>query len=124
MVKQLTGTSSPLLMFALAAPLTFILAYASFRLVEMPAMQRRRAVAAAIRARLDGVLGRAPSARLSAGRAAAVAFVLAVALILASTNQWWYFLPSVTIMTAAALAGWLLTLAWFAARRPATPSYM
>jgi peptidoglycan/LPS O-acetylase OafA/YrhL len=116
MVKQVTGTSRPLVMFAIAAPLTFALAYMSYHLVELPAMSRRRALATAIRGTLERLLTRVPRARITAGRAAQLSFVVAVAFILASKDQWWYFLPSITMMAAAAVAGSLLVIAWCAAR--------
>ncbi len=41
-IKQSTGTSDPLILFALAAPLTAVIAFLSYHLVERPALELRK----------------------------------------------------------------------------------
>jgi len=105
MVKHWTGTTRPLLLLALAVPLAFVLAYASSRLVELPAMRLRKPLAGALHRAVSGLLALAPRARVMAIRSAKVAFIVAASVVLTSETLWWYFLWSMsTIALVSAVA--------------------
>ncbi len=103
-VKQLTLTTSPLTMFALALPLALACALVSYHLVEAPAMRLRRRAAAStdhVVARLLDLAGRA---RHVATRAARGSFVLAAALML-TIGHWWFVLDGIVQILLWTMAG-------------------
>ena len=111
-LKQVTGTGRPLVLFALAVPATFLLAYASCHLVEAPAMRARRRVSATIRRAVDRTLAFAPASRPMANLVARWTFVVTAALILISRDRmWWYVLRSVGIMITLSIVGALIVVA-------------
>lgn len=110
MVRRLTDTTNPWLLFALALPLAAVLAWISFHFVEKPAMSRRTAVADRIRQVVRWVFTamRHPRAGVLGAK---VAFVVATALVLTSEVQWWYFAESMVLILAGTVAGAILFMA-------------
>lgn len=106
-VEQMTGTTSALLLFALATPLAFVLAAASYHSVERRAMKARE--------RVDHLISRAV-ARAAGGRAryasrgATVGFVVAATWILTSRIRWYYFFESVGLIVLAVGVGGILAM--------------
>ncbi len=109
MMKELTSTNNPWLLFVMSVPLAFAFALISCHLVERPAM---RASGFCI-ARLRSGLGRVCEPRRPEVVGAKVAFVVGAALLLSSRTRWWYFLESMgeLLLTvgAGALVATLLT---------------
>lgn len=107
MVRRLTGTENPWLLFAIALPLAAVLAWVSFHAVEKPAMARRAVVATRIKSAVHRVLGslRSPRAGVAGAK---VGFVVMTALLLASEVQWWYFAESMGQILLATAAGALV----------------
>jgi len=115
MVKQLTSTNNPWLLFIMSVPLAFAFALISCHLVERPAM---RASGFCI-ARLRSALGRVFAPRRPAVVGAKVAFVVGVALLLSSRTLWWYFLESMSELLLTVCAGGFIAMLLARATRSA-----
>ncbi len=108
-VRQLTHTPSPILLFLMAVPLTAVFAYASCHLVERPAMRLRKPVADQINKLVDRVLGLARVSRQGAIWGAEIAVVAAGTFYLLSPRLSWFVLTTVGVVAIAGLAGALVT---------------
>jgi peptidoglycan/LPS O-acetylase OafA/YrhL len=107
MVRRMTGTTNPWLLFALALPLAALLAWISFHLVEKPSMNVRVRVADRIRSWVRRVRAtmRSPRAGVLGAKAG---FVISAALLLTSKVQWWYFTESMFLLLLGTAAGLVL----------------
>lgn len=103
-VKQVTGTTSPMGLFVMAAPLAVALAVVSCYLVEAPAMRWRGPVTRWARQHIAALLDHAGGGRPAAVRAARATFVVAAAAVLA-VGPWWLVFESLAIMAAWTVAG-------------------
>lgn len=118
LTRQFTGITQPLLLFAVALPIAWVLAFSSCHIVERPAMQHRRAVANWIRwlfAKLfKGNL-------IPATTGAKWGFVVGATYLL-TLGQWWLVIQSigelvVVMLLGAFLATFVDRLRW-ASRQP------
>jgi peptidoglycan/LPS O-acetylase OafA/YrhL len=107
-VKQFTGTESPMTLILGATPLAFAFALASYHLVERPAMNAKRSVANAVSASWAWMVGRHAGAAALGSR---IAFVLAATLILTAKARWWFFMQSLGLIVLSAGLGGLLAAA-------------
>ena len=107
MVRRLTLTTNPWLLFVMALPVAAILAWISFHLVERRAMGVRTAVADRIRAVVRNVFDALRSPRAGV-LGAKVAFVAGATMVLASKVQWWYFAESMGLILLGVATGSLI----------------
>jgi peptidoglycan/LPS O-acetylase OafA/YrhL len=125
-VKQLTQTTRPLYLFALALPLAFVCALVSCHAAEAPAMRLRGRVASTVNRVVDWLLTRVGAARGYAVVGAKAAFVIVGALVLLSSSRWWFFLTSMRDILVSVAAGGAVAAALYrvtaavTARTPAT----
>ena len=115
MVRRLTLTTNPWLLFVMALPVAAVLAWISFHLVEKRAMATRTVVAARIRAVVRKVFNamRSPHAGVLGAK---VAFIAGSTMVLASQIQWWYFAESMGLILLGTTAGALIF--GFVSRKP------
>jgi peptidoglycan/LPS O-acetylase OafA/YrhL len=92
-VKQVTQTTDPMSLFALALPLAFGCALVSYHVVEAPAMRLRKTAASSLKRLVLRLLDLSGGARPVAVLAARGTFAVAAALILAR-GEWWLFVAS------------------------------
>jgi peptidoglycan/LPS O-acetylase OafA/YrhL len=104
MVRRLTLTTNPWLLFAMALPLAALLAWISFHLVEKRAMSSRTQVATRLRSLVQRVFAAFRSHRAGVLGAQA-GFVAGAVMILASKVQWWYFAQSMVLILLGTAAG-------------------
>jgi peptidoglycan/LPS O-acetylase OafA/YrhL len=104
MIRQVTGTHNPWLLFLLAVPMTFVFALLSCHIIERPAMRMRSTVVARLKALTRPMMVARPAAVL----AAKAVFVVGTALILVSRYRWWYFIESMAELLVWVVAGALL----------------
>ena len=104
MMKELTSTNNPWLLFVMSVPLAFAFALISCHLVERPAMR----TSGFCIARLRSALGRVCEPRRPEVVGAKVAFVVGAALLLSSRTRWWYFLESMGELLLTVCAGALV----------------
>jgi peptidoglycan/LPS O-acetylase OafA/YrhL len=104
MVRKLTNTTDPWLLFVMALPLAALLGWISFHAIEKPAMNSRTVVAARIRRAVSSVFEAMRSPRAGV-LGAKTGFVLGGALLLVSKVQWWYFTESMGLLILGAMAG-------------------
>jgi peptidoglycan/LPS O-acetylase OafA/YrhL len=105
MIKQLTGTESPLMLFVTATPVALAFALASYHFIELPAMSSKRAVANAISAGWARLAGRRAATASVFSR---VAFVATAAGILTTKSVWWFFMYSLGLILVSAVLGGLV----------------
>ena len=98
--KQLTLTTDPMRLLALALPVAFVLALISCHAIERPAMRPKRAVAAWIASWMAAF-----SPRRAAVLGAKAAFVVGTTIILLSADRSWQFLESMGQLLIGVLAG-------------------
>ena len=116
LILQFTGSRDPWLMLALSAPAAALLAYASYRFVEAPALRLKGPVLSALRPAAGGRAGGAWSG--AAGGAAAAACLLATAVVLFAPGAlWWFVSASLAGVALASAAGAGLGTAWRRAAR-------
>lgn len=104
MVKQVTFTNSPLVVFALAVPLALGCALISYHLVEAPAMRLRHRVASRVDMGFAWFLDRMGRAREAALYGARLSFAVAAASILA-VGPWWLVVNSLLHVMVWTLIG-------------------
>lgn len=102
MVRQMTGTHSPLVLFSLAAPLAFVLAFGSCHLVEQPAMRLRKPARALAQRAVESIHR---NSRTAAIWGAKIAFGIGAVIILTSRVQWWYLVQSMGLIAFGCLIG-------------------
>ena len=121
LVKQATQSTDPWLMLALSAAITWACAWASYRIVERPALRLKAPLTAALR-RLAAGAGSRDAARERARRTGATAaFLLGTAIVLLSPwPLWWYVSASLLGLAAATAGGALLATAAARGLRPST----
>jgi peptidoglycan/LPS O-acetylase OafA/YrhL len=100
-VRQVTLTTSPWGILAMAVPLAAALALISCHLIERPAMRARGRVAARVRSALAVLLAPHHPAVLGAK----LVFVVGAIALFVSDWRWWYFVESMGQLLLAALAG-------------------
>jgi len=108
MVKQLTLTTDPMRLLALAVPVTFLLALISCHVIERPAMRPKRAVAAWIASWVASY-----SPRRAAVLGAKASFVVGTTMILWSAERSWRFLESMGQVLIGVVAGSMIAVALY-----------
>jgi len=108
MVKQLTLTTDPMRLLALAVPVTFLLALISCHVIERPAMRPKRAVAAWIASWVASY-----SPRRAAVLGAKASFVVGTTMILWSAERSWRFLESMGQVVIGVVAGSMIAVALY-----------
>lgn len=112
MVKQVTHTTSPFVLFALALPLALGFALVSYHFIEAPAMRLRWVAAARLKGGLAWMLAQAGAGRGVAVVAARASFVAATVAILCS-GRWWDFALSMFEIMLCTLVGSVLAVACY-----------
>jgi peptidoglycan/LPS O-acetylase OafA/YrhL len=110
MMRRMTHTTDPWLLFVMALPLAALLAWISFHAIEKPAMRFRTVAAARIRQVVQRMFTAMRSPRAGV-LGAKTAFVVAAILLLTSKVQWWYFTESMGLLLLATAAGSLVFMA-------------
>jgi peptidoglycan/LPS O-acetylase OafA/YrhL len=112
LVKQATQSTDPWLMLALSAVITWACAWASYRIVERPALRLKAPLAAALRRLAAGAGSRDPARERARRTGATAAFLLGTAIVLLSPwPLWWYVSASLLGLAAATAGGALLAAA-------------
>jgi len=107
-VRQVTQTSSPMLVFLISVPAAAVFAYASCHLVERPAMRVRRPVADALLRAVDLLLNAARASRVEAMWGGQIALIASGAFYLLSPRRSWYILSTLGGVAGATLVGALI----------------
>ncbi len=110
-VKQLTGTTSPWRLMAIALPFGLLLAFLSCHVIEKPAMSLRQPVADFLRRRVQSAVSSSHPFGRAAVCGAKVSFVIGSTLVLISEKRWWYFLESMSVVFLSVVAGLFITIA-------------
>lgn len=105
LLRQLTGTTAPMLLFGTALAVTWALAFLSCHLIERPAMKHRRTLAAWVRSAF-AMLFRGALAPATAG--SRIAFVAGAAFLL-TAGHWWLVIQSIGELALVMLAGAIIT---------------
>ena len=101
LIRQFTGTTNPMLIFAASLALAGALAFLSCHLIERPAMKHRRAVAAWLRSAFRKLFHSAlPPARVGSR----FAFVAGAAFLL-TAGHWWLVIQSIGELSLVMVAG-------------------
>lgn len=103
MVRQTTGITEPLMLFAISVPLALLPAWVSLHLVEKPAMGLKRSAGEGAKALVDRALPAPGPARSAAVFAAKAAFVIGSVLVLSSRKLSYDFMGSMLMVLAAVL---------------------
>jgi peptidoglycan/LPS O-acetylase OafA/YrhL len=107
MVRRLTLTTNPWLLFAMALPVAALLGWISFHLVEKRAMEARVRIASHIRAVVKRMFTALRSPRAGV-LGAQIGFVAGAVMVLASKVQWWFFAESMGLILLGTAAGSLI----------------
>jgi peptidoglycan/LPS O-acetylase OafA/YrhL len=121
MVRQTTGVTDPLMLFAISVPLALLPAMASFHLVEKPAMNLKRHAGVGAKLLVHRILSVLVPGRRAAVMTAKAVFVMGSVLVLTSRQQSYDFMESMVIVLGATVvcamaAGWgfmFLSRVWF-----------
>ena len=104
-VKQLTHTTSPVIMLLAAFPLALVLSLISYHAVERFAMERKRAVAGYLHRAVNALLDKAGSGRGSILFGARCALILGAGALVLSSDRWWYVTTGAMLVASGTAAG-------------------